>query len=151
MTVVGESALPHDAGRRDALHHRERVRKKITEHLKQHIGEEDIIASGPEKKIRVPVKGTKRWQFIHDRFIQGVLDTSAPNQIPARITVGTLIEVATGRREPDDVALVLASKDRRRGAWTSSNRQSKRALAARPCASCSVEMPPASSGRASAY
>lgn len=67
MTVVGESALPHDAGRRDALHHRERVRKKITEHLKQHIGEEDIIASGPEKKIRVPVKGTKRWQFILDR------------------------------------------------------------------------------------
>lgn len=67
MTVVGESGLPHDAGRRDALHHRERVRKKITEHLKHHIGEEDIIASGPEKKIRVPVRGTKRWQFILDR------------------------------------------------------------------------------------
>jgi uncharacterized protein len=67
MTVVGESGLPHDAGRRDALHHRERVRKKITKHLKEHIGEEDIIASGPEKKIRVPVKGTRRWQFIFDR------------------------------------------------------------------------------------
>jgi uncharacterized protein len=67
MTVVGESGLPHDAGRRDALHHRERVRKKITEQLKERIGEEDIIASGPEKKIRVPVKGTKRWQFILDR------------------------------------------------------------------------------------
>ena len=67
MTVVGESGLPHDAGRRDALHHRERLRKKITEQLKERIGEEDIIASGPEKKIRVPVKGTKRWQFIFDR------------------------------------------------------------------------------------
>src|SRR5579863_4356292 len=67
MTVVGESGLPHDAGRRDALHHRERLRKKITEQLKERIGEEDIIASGPEKKIRVPVKGTKRWQFILDR------------------------------------------------------------------------------------
>ncbi len=67
MTVVGESGLPHDAGRRDALHHRERLRKKITEQLKERIGEEDIIASGPEKKVRVPVKGTKRWQFIHDR------------------------------------------------------------------------------------
>jgi uncharacterized protein len=67
MTVVGESGLPHDAGRRDALHHRERLRKKITEQLKERIGEEDIIASGPEKKVRVPVKGTKRWQFILDR------------------------------------------------------------------------------------
>ena len=67
MTVVGDSGLPRDAGRRDALHHRERLRKKITEQLKQRIGEEDIIASGPEKKVRVPVKGTKRWQFIFDR------------------------------------------------------------------------------------
>lgn len=67
MTVVGESGLPHEAGRRDALHHRERLRKKITDQLKERIGEEDIIASGPEKKIRVPVKGTKRWQFILDR------------------------------------------------------------------------------------
>jgi uncharacterized protein len=67
MTVIGESGLPRDAGRRDALHHRDRLRKKITEQLKQRIGEEEIIASGPEKKLRVPVKGTKRWQFIFDR------------------------------------------------------------------------------------
>jgi uncharacterized protein len=67
VTVVGDAGLPQDAGRRDALHHRERLRKKITEQLKERIGEEDIIASGPEKKIRVPVKGTKRWQFILDR------------------------------------------------------------------------------------
>jgi sporulation protein YhbH len=67
MTVVGDAGLPQDAGRRDALHHRERLRKKITEQLKERIGEEDIIASGPEKKVRVPVKGTKRWQFILDR------------------------------------------------------------------------------------
>src|SRR5271154_2111658 len=67
MTVVGESGLPHDAGRRDALHHRERLRKKITEQLKERIGEEDIVAAGPDKKIRVPVKGTKRWQFTPDR------------------------------------------------------------------------------------
>ncbi|HWE10828.1 MAG TPA: DUF444 family protein [Solirubrobacteraceae bacterium] len=73
MTVVGDSGLPHDEGRRDALHHRERVRRKITEHLRRHIGEEDIIAAGPEKRIRVPVKGTRRWRFILDRELgQGV-------------------------------------------------------------------------------
>jgi hypothetical protein len=48
MTVVGDSGLPHDAGRRDALHHRERLRRKIAEQLKERIGEEDIIASGPD-------------------------------------------------------------------------------------------------------
>ena len=67
MAVVGDSGLPQDAGRRDALHHRERLRRKITEQLKERIGEEDIVAAGPEKRIRVPVKGTKRWQFILDR------------------------------------------------------------------------------------
>jgi len=67
MAVVGDSGLPHDAGRRDALHHRERLRRKITEQLKERIGEEDIVAAGPDKRIRVPVKGTKRWQFILDR------------------------------------------------------------------------------------
>lgn len=67
MPVVGDAGLPPDSGRRDALHHRERLRKKITEQLKERIGEEDIIAAGPEKTVRVPVKGTRRWQFILDR------------------------------------------------------------------------------------
>jgi sporulation protein YhbH len=67
MAVVGDAGLPHDSGRRDALHHRERLRKKITEQLKERIGEEDIVASGPEKRVRVPIKGTRRWRFILDR------------------------------------------------------------------------------------
>lgn len=73
MAVVGNSGLPRDQGRRDALHHRERVRRKISEQLRERIGEEDIIAAGPEKRIRVPVKGTRRWRFILDRELeQGV-------------------------------------------------------------------------------
>jgi uncharacterized protein len=73
MAVLGDSGLPRDQGRRDALHHRERMRRKITEQLRDRIGEEDIIAAGPEKRIRVPIKGTRRWQFILDRGLeQGV-------------------------------------------------------------------------------
>ncbi|MCW3064707.1 MAG: sporulation protein YhbH [Solirubrobacterales bacterium] len=67
MTVVDDGALPRQEGKRDALHHRDRVRRKIVEQLKQRIGEEDIIAAGPEKKLRVPVKGTRQWRFIFDR------------------------------------------------------------------------------------
>jgi uncharacterized protein len=73
MAVLGDSGLPRDQGRRDALHHRERMRRKITDQLRERIGEEDIIAAGPEKRIRVPIKGTRRWQFILDRGLeQGV-------------------------------------------------------------------------------
>jgi sporulation protein YhbH len=67
MPVTGHSGLPQDAGRRDALHHRDRLRRKLAHQLRERIGEEDIIASGPEKKVRVPVRGTRRWQFIVDR------------------------------------------------------------------------------------
>jgi sporulation protein YhbH len=67
MTVVADDALPREQGTRDALHHRDRMRRKIVEQLKQRIGEEDIVAAGPEKKLRVPVKGTRQWRFIFDR------------------------------------------------------------------------------------
>jgi tRNA pseudouridine38-40 synthase len=35
-----------------------------------------------------------------------------------RITVGTLIEIATGRRPADDIPAILASKDRKRAGYT---------------------------------
>jgi tRNA pseudouridine38-40 synthase len=35
-----------------------------------------------------------------------------------RITVGTLVEIAAGRRDPDDIPAILASKDRRRAGYT---------------------------------
>src|SRR3954470_1939263 len=67
MTVVDDGALPRGEAKRDALHHRDRVRRKLVEQLKERIGEEDIVAAGPEKKLRVPVKGTRQWRFIFDR------------------------------------------------------------------------------------
>ncbi len=35
-----------------------------------------------------------------------------------RISVGTLTEIAAGRRDPDDIPAILASKDRRRAGYT---------------------------------
>src|SRR5579871_1593935 len=71
MAVIGGSELPRADGRRDALHHRERMRRRITESLREHIGEEDIIAAGPEKRVRVPVRGSRQWRFILDQGQQG--------------------------------------------------------------------------------
>lgn len=67
MAVVRDSVLPADRGKRDARHHHERLRKQIGDYLRSKIGEEDIVTAGPEKRLRVPVKGEKRYRFIFDR------------------------------------------------------------------------------------
>jgi uncharacterized sporulation protein YeaH/YhbH (DUF444 family) len=71
MAVAQGTGLPEDSGRRDAQHNRARVRRQIQEALHERIGEEDIIAAGPEKRIRVPVKSDRRYRFILDRGAQG--------------------------------------------------------------------------------
>jgi sporulation protein YhbH len=77
MTVTKHSGLPSGRGERDAQHHKDRVRKQITEHLKKNIGGEDIITG--KGKMRVPVKGNKRYQFIFDRGKSGDGPGAGPN------------------------------------------------------------------------
>ena len=61
MTVVGE------AGWRDALHHRDGCARRSHSSSWSAWARRTSSPSGPEKKVRVPVKGTKRRQFILDR------------------------------------------------------------------------------------
>jgi sporulation protein YhbH len=67
MAVAKRQGIPTGQGERDSQHHKARVRKQITKHLKEAIGGEDIITAPADGKIRVPVKGSKRFQFIYDR------------------------------------------------------------------------------------
>lgn len=69
MPVTRPTGLPHRRGEADAQNYKQRVRKQITEHLRKKIGEEDIITG--QGKIKVPVKGTKKYRFILDRGPQG--------------------------------------------------------------------------------
>lgn len=69
MPVTKPTGLPHRRGEADAQNFKQRVKKQITEHLKKKIGEEDIITG--QGKIKVPVKGTKKYRFINDRGPQG--------------------------------------------------------------------------------
>jgi len=71
MPIARDSDLPADRGRRDARHHHERVRSQINDYLRKRIGEEDIVTAGPDKRLRVPVKGEKRYRFIFDRGAAG--------------------------------------------------------------------------------
>lgn len=69
MAVVKRQGLPSGRGERDSQHHKDRVRRQITDHLKNNIGGEDIITG--DGKIKVPVKGSKQFQFIYDRGKKG--------------------------------------------------------------------------------
>jgi uncharacterized sporulation protein YeaH/YhbH (DUF444 family) len=69
MAVLKRQGLPSGRGERDAQHHKDRVRRQITDHLKNHIGGEDIITG--DGKIKVPVKGSKQFHFIFDRGKKG--------------------------------------------------------------------------------
>lgn len=70
MPVARDSELPADRGRRDAAHHHDRIRRQISDYLREKIGEEDIVTAGPEKRLRVPVRGEKRYRFIFDRDLE---------------------------------------------------------------------------------
>jgi uncharacterized sporulation protein YeaH/YhbH (DUF444 family) len=69
MAVLKRQGLPSGRGERDAQHHKDRVRRQILDHLKNNIGGEDIITG--DGRIKVPVKGSKRFQFIFDRGKSG--------------------------------------------------------------------------------
>lgn len=74
MPVTKPTGLPSRRGEADAQNYKQRVKRQITEHLKKKIGEEDIVTG--EGKVKVPIKGSKRYRFILDRGPQN----SGPGQ-----------------------------------------------------------------------
>jgi sporulation protein YhbH len=78
MPVTRGSSLPSRRGEADAQNYKQRVKKQIQEHLKDKIGGEDIITG--EGKLRVPIKGNKRYRFILDRGKKGDGEGNGPGR-----------------------------------------------------------------------
>lgn len=84
------------------------------------VGEHDFVAfcgvlpdrGGTIRTIR-SIEAERNGELLKIRVIG---DSFLHRQI--RITVGTLVEIATGMRPPDDIPRILASRDRREGGYT---------------------------------
>ncbi|MBU3143317.1 sporulation protein YhbH [Clostridium sp. CF012] len=64
--------IDHDRAVEDRRRHRQLVEKSIKENLGDILSEESIIGQGKEKKIKIPIKGLKEYEFIFGKNKSGV-------------------------------------------------------------------------------
>lgn len=66
------SPIDHDRSVEDRRRHRQLVEKSIKKNLADIISEESIIGESRKKKIKIPIKGVKEYEFIYGRNTAGV-------------------------------------------------------------------------------
>jgi sporulation protein YhbH len=59
--------IDHDRAVEDKRRHRQLVEKSIKENLGDLLSEESIIGQSKDKKIKIPIKGIKEYQFIYGK------------------------------------------------------------------------------------
>jgi len=64
--------IDHDRAVEDRRRHRQLVEKSIKENLGEILSEESIIGQSKDKKIKIPIKGLKEYEFIFGRNKSGV-------------------------------------------------------------------------------
>jgi sporulation protein YhbH len=64
--------IGHDRAAEDKRRHRELVEDSIKKNLVDILSEESIIGETKNKKIKIPIKGLKEYQFIYGKNVPGV-------------------------------------------------------------------------------
>ena len=64
--------IDHDRAVEDRRRHRQLVEKSIKENLGDILSEESIIGQSKDKKIKIPIKGLKEYEFIFGKNKSGV-------------------------------------------------------------------------------
>lgn len=73
MAIFKEfNPVEHDRSLEDRRRHRELVQKSIKDNLSDILSEESIIGEGKNKKIKIPIRGLKEYQFIYGSNNGGV-------------------------------------------------------------------------------
>jgi sporulation protein YhbH len=73
MAIFKEfNPIDHDRSVEDRRRHRQLVEKSIRDNLGDILSEESIIGQGSDKKIKIPIRGLKEYQFIYGKNTPGV-------------------------------------------------------------------------------
>ena len=65
MSIFREHKTSADRSASDRSRHKQKIEKAIKEGISDIVAEESIIGQDGKKKIRIPVRGIKEWQFIY--------------------------------------------------------------------------------------
>jgi uncharacterized protein len=80
MAVFRESSGDSGRASEDRRRHRQLVEQSIKKNIGQIISEESIIGQSGQKKIKIPIKGLKEYQFIYGKNQPGVGSGSGEEQ-----------------------------------------------------------------------
>jgi len=73
MTIFKDFVpVDHDRSAEDRRRHRQLVEKTIKDNLGDILSEESIIGENKNKKIKIPIKGLKEYQFVYGKNTPGV-------------------------------------------------------------------------------
>jgi sporulation protein YhbH len=65
MSIFREHKTSADRSASDRARHKQKIEKAIRDGITDVVSEESIIGQDGKKKIRIPVKGIKEWQFVY--------------------------------------------------------------------------------------
>ena len=65
MSIFKEHKTTADRSASDRARHKQKIEKAIREGIVDIVSEESIIGQDGKKKVRIPVKGIKEWQFVY--------------------------------------------------------------------------------------
>jgi len=80
LSIFKEHKTIADRSAADRSRHKRKIEKAIRDGVKDIIADESIIGQDGKKKIKIPVKGIKEWQFIYGDNADNKKVGSAPGQ-----------------------------------------------------------------------
>jgi sporulation protein YhbH len=96
MAIIRDySPADHDRSAEDRRRHRQLVERSIKENLSDILSEESIIGETKNKKVKIPIKGIKEYQFVYGKNNPGAATGSGKEKRGDKI--GSEGEVGKGR------------------------------------------------------
>jgi len=79
MSIFREHKTTADRSANDRSRHKQKIEKAIKDGITDVVSEESIIGQDGKKKIKIPVRGLKEWQFVYGSAEGQKQTGSAPN------------------------------------------------------------------------